>query len=77
MAVAWSLRHTLEVGDRAIGVPVLTELYDRMKAKPVDVNLTELWRRLGIEVRGDTVVFQEDAPLATIRRAITTAAQGH
>ncbi len=77
MAVAWSLRHTLEVGDRAIGVPVLTELYDRMKAKPVDVNLTELWRRLGIEVRGDSVVFQEDAPLATIRRAITTAAQGH
>src|SRR5262245_57334134 len=75
MAVAWPLPRTLEVGDQAVGVPVLTELYERMKARPVDVNLAELWQRLGIEARGDTVVFHEDAPLAAVRRTITTAAQ--
>jgi hypothetical protein len=75
MAVAWPLPRTLEVGDRAVGVPVLTELYERMKAKPVDINLAELWQRLGVEARGDTVVLREDAPLAAIRRAITSAAQ--
>ncbi len=75
MAVAWPLPRILEVGDRAVGVPVLTELYERMKAKPVDINLAELWQRLGVEARGDTVVLHEDAPLAAVRRAITIAAQ--
>ena len=75
MVVAWPLPRTLEVGDRAVGVPVLTELYERMRARPVDINLAELWQRLGVEVHGDTVVFREDAPLAAVRRTITTAAQ--
>src|SRR5262249_49157491 len=75
MAVAWPLPRTLEGGDQAVGGPVLTELYERMKARPVEVNLEEVWQSLGIEARGDTVVFHEDAPLAGVRRTITTAAQ--
>jgi hypothetical protein len=75
MTVAWPLPRTLEVGDRAVGVPVLTELYARMKAHPVEINLVDLWQQLGVEVRGDTVVLHDDAPLASVRRAITAAAQ--
>jgi hypothetical protein len=75
MAVAWSLPRALQVGDQAVGVPVLIDLYERMKARPVEINLVDLWQRLGVEGRGDTVVLHDDAPLAAVRRAITTAAQ--
>ncbi len=75
MAVAWPLPRSLQVGDQAVGVPVLTDLYERMKARPVEINLAELWQRLGVEVRGDRVVLHDDAPFAMVRRAITTAAQ--
>lgn len=74
MSVAWPLTRALAVGDWAVGIPVLTDLYNRMKAKPVDIDLVELWQRLGVEVHGETVAFHEDAPLSAVRRAITTAA---
>ena len=76
MSVEWPLTRALAIGDQAVGVPVLTELYNRMKARPVEIDLVELWQHLGIEAQGETVVFHEDAPLATVRRAITTAALG-
>jgi hypothetical protein len=67
------LEPLLAVGDRAVGVPVLSELYGRMKDQPVTTDLDALWRRLGIERQGRTVRFIEDAPEAAIRRAITAA----
>ena len=72
--VDWPLRRAFRVGDDAVGVPVLTELYDRMRAAPVDVDLDRLWERLGVEVRGNKVVFVDDAALAGVRRAITGVA---
>ena len=71
MEVHWPLDRALSIGDAAVGVPVLTELYGKMKATPVDVDLASLWQRLGVAVNGDQVVFNDDAPLAAIRRAIT------
>ena len=47
------------------------ELYNWMKALPVDIDLTDLWQRLGVEIQGDTVIFHDDASLAAARRAIT------
>jgi hypothetical protein len=76
MVVTWPLSKTFKIGDHAVGVPVLTELYERMSAAPVDVNLVALWQRLGVEAQGDTVIFHDDAPLATVRQAIMTAAGG-
>ena len=69
----WSLDRVIETGDRATGVPVLRELYDEMKAKPVAVDLEVLWREVGVIRRGDTVVFDEGAPHAVVRRAITAS----
>ncbi len=68
---SWPISRVLQIGDEATGVPVLRETYDRMKAAPSEVELDELWARLGVERSGATVTFNEDAPLAAIRRAIT------
>ncbi|MEO5754061.1 MAG: hypothetical protein ABIR38_05085 [Chthoniobacterales bacterium] len=66
----WNLERALRTGDRAVGVPVLQELYARMKAAPHAVDLDQLWQKLGIERRGATVLFHNEAPLAAVRRAI-------
>lgn len=63
----------LAIGDRAVGVPVLTELYERMKDQPAPTDLEALWRRLGIVREGKGVRFVEDAPEAGLRRATTVA----
>jgi len=70
--VHWPLERALDLGDRATGVPVLRELYDRMKATPVQVDLPLLWSHLGVKAQGQTILFDENAPLAHIRKAITT-----
>ena len=67
----WPLRRALKIGDSATGVNVLTQLYDQMKDKPVQVDLPALWKRLGIEREGRSVIFDDQAPLAAVRRAIT------
>ena len=70
----WPLERALRVGDEATGTRVLEDLYEGMKDKPVTVNLASLWRKLGIQrfENGD-VSFTDDAPLASVRKAITAA----
>ncbi len=67
----WPLKRALKVGDTATGVNVLSQLYDQMGGKPVQVDLPALWKRLGIRVQGQSVVFDDSAPSAAVRRAIT------
>ena len=67
----WPLTRTLEIGDRGTGVPVLRALYDKMKAAPAPVDLSEVWRELGVERRNGKIEFIDTAPLAAIRKAIT------
>jgi hypothetical protein len=67
----WSLERAIEIGDRAVGVPVLHELYEQMKATPVSVDLNSLWQKLGVERHNGETRFDDTAPLAPIRRAIT------
>lgn len=69
----WEIESIFETGDRAIGTHVLEKLYDEWKDKPVDVNLDQLWHDLGVEKNGETVVFHDDAPLAIIRKTITSS----
>ena len=70
----WPLTRTLEIGDRATGVPVLRELYDKMKASPVPVDLGALWKELGVTRRSGKTEFDDGAPLTAIRKAITQPA---
>ncbi|HTT36732.1 MAG TPA: hypothetical protein VMH32_03570 [Burkholderiales bacterium] len=67
----WSIRETLVAGDRAVGVPVLTQMYDQWRAAPVQVDLEALWHQLGVQREGRVVVLDDTAPLADVRRAIT------
>ena len=66
------LESALAIGDRAVGVPVLVTLYRQMKDKPGDTDLPALWEKLGIKVVGKSVKFNDIAPLAATRIAITT-----
>ena len=67
------LTEALHLGDQATGVSVLTDLYRQMGTAPGTVDLDTLWRRLGVSVHNDVVVFDDSAPLADIRRRITAA----
>ena len=69
--VSWDVRRTLAMGDKATGTNVLIELYDEMRATPVSPDLEQLWQLLGVKLSRDSVEFDDAAPLAAIRRAIT------
>lgn len=71
----WSTRRIVAVGDRATGTRVLRELYDEMAQRPGTVDLPSLWSRLGLVVSGERVRgFDDEAPLAAVRRAIDAKA---
>ena len=72
----WPIEHVLEVGDKAVGGRVLRDLYSQMKAKPVQTDLNELWRKLGIQVNNGVVTFDDKAPLANVRKALTASRKG-
>ena len=61
----------LQIGDRATGVTALAGLYARMKDAPYPVDLDRLWSRLGVRVGVPEVGFDDAAPLAAIRDAMT------
>jgi len=68
----WELAQALKIGDKATGTTVLSDLYAKWKDKPVGVDLASMWKELGIAPDGRSVRLAEDAPLAAVRRAITT-----
>jgi hypothetical protein len=67
----WSIERVLATADKAVGVDVLTKLHDEWGAKPVTPDLDGLWRDLGLRVRDSGIDFDDTAPLAAIRAAIT------
>jgi predicted metalloprotease with PDZ domain len=71
IASDWQLTKALHIGDDATGVDVLGKLYEKMKAEPVTVDLQRLWQQLGVKQEAGRIYFDDSAPLAKIRRAIT------
>jgi hypothetical protein len=67
----WKLEDAFKTGDRATGVPVLSEMLSKWKDQPVTVDLPDLWKQLGVRSENGGVMLSNDAPLANIRRAIT------
>jgi hypothetical protein len=61
----------LHIGDAATGTRVLDDLYQQIKATPQALNLDLLWSRLGVPSDPKTQPFDDRAPLAAIRIAIT------
>jgi hypothetical protein len=67
----WPLEKAFQAGDQATGTHVLEQLYRRMANKPVPVDLNAIWKKLGVVRNGDGVRFDNTAPEANIRIAIT------
>lgn len=71
--VDWPIDRILSTADKAVGVSVLTKLHDEWGSKPVMPDLDGLWRDLGLRLRDGGIDFDDAAPLAAIRMAITRA----
>ena len=73
VSVRWGIDRALRAGDEATGTTVLSELHAEMGRSPVEVDLADLWSRLGVRSRAAAgqLVFDDGAPLAHIRRSIT------
>ncbi|MCA6114460.1 hypothetical protein J6524_05930 [Bradyrhizobium sp. WSM 1738] len=67
----WPITRILSTADKAVGVDVLSRLHDEMGPKPVTPDLATLWRDLGLKRIGEDIEFDDTAPLAAIRKAIT------
>ena len=67
----WPIERILATADKAVGVDVLTRLHNEMGPKPVTPDLAALWRDLGLKRIGEDIEFDDAAPLAAIRKAIT------
>jgi hypothetical protein len=72
----WDLEKALKTGDSAVGLDVLEKLYEEWKDKPVQVDLAAMWKELGIEASGGTVVLEDDAPMSAVRHAIEMGTPG-
>jgi hypothetical protein len=74
LSADWPIERVLRTGDAAVGSTTLEDLYAQMKDKPVTPDLMTLWRELGVLPDGDSVRFDDTAPLAGVRHAIMRAA---
>jgi len=68
----WEIKKALAIADKATGTTVLRDLYQEMRDQPAPVDLDQLWQKLGIAMKDGAVVFNDRAPEANIRKAITT-----
>jgi predicted metalloprotease with PDZ domain len=71
ISVEWDFDRVLAAGDRAVGVPVLQELYARMGPQGHSIDLAALLRDLGVVLENGEVKLEDQAPLAAVRRSIT------
>jgi predicted metalloprotease with PDZ domain len=69
--VNWSLQRVLKVGDKATQTTVLRDLHNELGPQPGHVDLDALWQRLGVKYEKSRVTFDDSAPWADIRKAIT------
>jgi hypothetical protein len=72
----WTIEKAFEIGDKAAGVDVLEKLYAAWKDTPMHVDLDPMWKQLGVEASGGTVVLKDDAPMSAVRRALEMGTAG-
>lgn len=70
--VTWSPERLMVTGDEASGTPSLSALYARFADARVDPDLASLFRQLGVSHAGGEIIFDDRAPLAALRRRITS-----
>jgi hypothetical protein len=65
------IAEVLRIGDAATGTHVMSGLYNQVRTTPQSPNLDLLWTLLGVPNDPTTQPFDDRAPLAAIRIAIT------
>ena len=70
ITVEWPLSQALEIGDRATGATIMSDLYMKMSSPSHAVDLRALWKQLGATRIGESVTLDRQAPLAGIRAGI-------
>lgn len=68
----WPIERALRMGDTGTGTNVLMSLYGQMASKPMPVDLPGLWKELGVRQDAGQVTFDNQAPLAKVRAAISS-----
>lgn len=71
-----TIDEVLAIGDAATSTRVLEDLYLKIKATPQTPDLDQLWTRLGVPNDPKSQPFDNHAPLAAIRAAITARPSG-
>lgn len=66
----WPIERVLVVGDKRTGTTVLEDLYKSWRATPVKVDLAGLWSQLGVSDSPTGVLFDDSAPLSSVRDSI-------
>jgi hypothetical protein len=74
-SVEWSIEEVIQTGDAATGTQTLAQLYKSMGQAHHMPDLEVMFARLGVVADGDTIRFDDSAPLAAIRHAITDPAK--
>jgi predicted metalloprotease with PDZ domain len=72
---SWSIERVIRVGDTATGTTVLKDLYGEIGLHRGDIQLGSLWQALGVVYRDRAVRFDDSAPWAAFRVAITARTQ--
>jgi hypothetical protein len=67
----WGVDDVIRKGDDATGTTVLRDLYKEMGQAAATPDLPALWKDLGVDLKGEELVFDDQAPRASLRRALT------
>lgn len=72
----WALAQALDAADKGVGegLNVLTRLHAAWGKAAVPVDLQALFKRLGVSRAGGRVIYDDTAPLAQVRQALTRQA---
>lgn len=71
----WTPEQMMAAGDAATGTNALSRLYARFAGASTTTDLSALFASLGVADRDGQVVFDDTAPLATLRRDLTSRAR--
>ena len=66
-----SAANALEVfqsGDRATGLPVLVDLYKKMRAEATPKKLDTFWKSMGLSLNNGDILYDDNAELAYVRQ---------
>lgn len=72
VCVDWPIERLLATGDAATGTHVLSEVYARRALTNAAPELADWWKKLGVALDHRHATFDDGAPEAAIRRAMTS-----